>query len=303
MQAMGTMRAFGARAFKAASANAAKFKMNAKVFKLYAQQIPKSAQINKQHMYKFAALSAGIGSYGLYEKTKKDAHEEYHKKLTDFFNCEECLSDRVKKDFGLRLPEGEFGKECRAKIFALKKTMGLKDDVLLYFNDVPNCLANKGSGCERHGLRTIVILGAQFLKQYNARTRDFIIAHELAHIMKNHEERARIYQETCSEKEENFEMDSFLRKVASFQRKMEYEADEGAALALGHVEGALVFFGAVHDESSSHGWKLPVDTKEHDPEGTHPSPQQRCEALLALVEKYPDKFPKPFVDRINSLNP
>lgn len=83
LQAMGTVRSFGARAFKAASASAAKFKMNAQAFRgmAHKQSVAKPFGFKnggKQGGYKKFAHTAAVmplvkvgALYGVYDKVKE----------------------------------------------------------------------------------------------------------------------------------------------------------------------------------------------------------------------------------------
>jgi len=81
LQAMGSMRTFGARVFKAASASAAKFKMNTQAFKAHKQPFVKPFGFKdggKQGGYKKFAHTAAVmplvkvgALYGVYDKVKE----------------------------------------------------------------------------------------------------------------------------------------------------------------------------------------------------------------------------------------
>lgn len=91
IEAMGSMRTFGARAFKAATASAAKFKMNAQAFKTNKQPVMKPFNFKnggKQGGYKKYAHTAAVmpivkmgALYGAYDKVKGWLGYGYEKEI------------------------------------------------------------------------------------------------------------------------------------------------------------------------------------------------------------------------------
>lgn len=153
----------------------------------------------------------------------------------------------------------------------LKAKMGLPHEVSLFATANPEIASDAISIC----LHNIVLVYSQ--SKLPNHLWKFILAHELTHILKKHNAHYYFIDENTSEK-------------LSARRKTEYEADEGAVVTLGSISEAMEVFHAIPDASHASGWKLPKD--EDDSHSTHPSDANRCRALLALVEKYPDKFQK-----------
>ena len=164
----------------------------------------------------------------------------------------------------------------------IKKKMEISQDIFLIFHFEDMHCADSKPGCAKHEeCSCVYICLNRPLHNNTRRTRYFILAHELAHIKQQHVSR----WATCD---------------AQTKRECEYEADRIAALSLEEIEGALEDLGAVPDASSPLGWKLlpdrcygynanPDDSKDES-QHTHPSNANRCRALLALKENYPEKF-------------
>lgn len=298
------------------------------------------AQQMSKPVYKITTATAfGIGLAGfVYQDSlsnviQKNKFRELH--------CDECLKNMglEKPTFS----EKRHIHDAYARAFErIKKAMNMHEDIVIFpvkgYNGA--CVMQNFTNCERHkNNRYNIFLDVDFLAKYPKSVRYFALAHELMHIQRDHANASRRYIQGLTDANENSRVrcvtnvshadslgmfKNFEDKLDAYNtcnnsynecfktiskksflesRRYESEADRGAALALGSIEGGMLLFGATPSVSDSSGWKLPADCLHEDPQDVHPSKADRCRALLALVEKHPHKFPKKFEDVINNVNP
>lgn len=183
----------------------------------------------------------------------------------------------------------------------LKAKMGLSPNILLFIdasNDgVSSCAHNcairvKQASSKYFEVRCGVVLLHPHRKMSFA-SLEQVIAHELAHFLE---------QLTVADVQWLNGPRNGDEVRLAWSREREYVADEIAALTLGSIDGAMEFFGATPDMTKPQGWNLPSEECFRTADGSfleldecqrlHPSEGNRCRRLLALVEKYPEKFQK-----------
>jgi hypothetical protein len=152
----------------------------------------------------------------------------------------------------------------------LKVKMGIRNGISLFATANPKI----GSDAAAIVIHDIVIINSE--SRLPIQMWKFVLAHELGHVLKKHTGHHYFIKDQ--------------KQGLPIRHKNEYEADEIAVLTLGSIAEAMEFLHATPDASAPFGWKLPADT--NDSTNDHPSDANRCRALLAVVEKYPDKFQK-----------